>query len=362
MIIWSLLAFLAAIFSYIVSENREESANIWLTYLYSFSYFSIWALLTTIVYAVVKISGGKELKSILLSFLVHLPLGILFSLIHTFSYFSFIWLIKYTFFEVEDIYSDQLHNSLSIGNTIVGLLIYILTVITTQSVLFFNNYQKEQARNLHLQNELSKSQLQALKMQLQPHFLFNTLHSISSLNLSNPYKANEMIARLGEFLRMTLDNCDRQTVTLDEELGFARHYLEIEQIRFSDRLKIEINVRDDLLSAKVPHLILQPIVENAVKHGIAPFAESGRILINAEADENSLIIKVADFVSGRKINSKSILDNNGKGLQNVRKRLEQTYGKDSECVLIFDEDKNEHITILKIPFINESISNVGKNR
>lgn len=116
-------------------------------------------------------------------------------------------------------------------------------MIIVQAYLFFDKQQREARRNAEMQTELANAQLAALKMQLQPHFLFNALHSISSLNLVDPLRANRMIARLGEFLRLTLERSDEQTVTLSEELEFLRYYLEIEQIRFSDRLTVEFKTK-----------------------------------------------------------------------------------------------------------------------
>ncbi len=361
-LVWTLIGLLASTFSYVISSERgEESKNIVTVYLFGFSYFYAWAILTTVIYSGVKIIGVKTVRNLVFSIIFHFPLAIFLSFIHSFLYYSFVWILNDAFYVNKFTYSVQMRNFISIGNFIFGFIIYILIVITIQSILFFRNYREEEAKNLQLQNELTKAQLQTLKMQLQPHFLFNTLHSISSLNLADPHKANEMIARLGEFLRMTLENSDRQMVTLDEELKFVRHYLEIEQIRFSDRLEIEFNVDEKLLSAEVPHLILQPIVENAVKHGIAPFAENGRVNIKAETRGNYLIIKVTDHVSGRKIDALKDSNKKGKGLQNVRERLKQIYGENFSCEFCADAEKSEHITTLKIPFENDLISKALEN-
>ena len=278
---WTLIALLASGLNYSLTRNSAQPATIWtvLTYIY---FFYIWIFLTPFVYLIVKFIGVKNVRDIRWSILIHLPAAFGLSLAHSFIFFSIVWLANYLFFEMNTGFLDFLFQTLYLGNLILGILAYGLAVITIQSVLFFRHYRDEEAKNLRLQSELSKAQLKALKMQLQPHFLFNTLHSISSLNLADPHRANEMIARLGEFLRMTLDHSDKQLVTLDEEIGFVRHYLEIEQIRFSDRLEVEIDAREDLLTVKVPHLILQPIVENAVKYGIAPFEEKGQIRIVAK--------------------------------------------------------------------------------
>ena len=139
-----------------------------------------------------------------------------------------------------------------------------------QAFAFYQDYRTEEEQKLRATAQLARAELHALKMQIHPHFLFNTLHSISSLVLEDAPKANQMIARLGDFLRLTLEHSERQFVTLKEEIEFARCYLEIEQVRFSDRLQVEFDVAAESLTAEVPHLILQPLVENAIQHAIAP--------------------------------------------------------------------------------------------
>jgi LytS/YehU family sensor histidine kinase len=131
-------------------------------------------------------------------------------------------------------------------------------------------------------------------MQLHPHFLFNTLHSISSLVLEDPAKANSMIAQLGDFLRLTLENSNQQMVSLKEETEFLRCYLEIEQVRFGDRLTVALELEPQTLSVQVPHLILQPVVENAIQHAIAPRATRGQINIEAKRLNNLVRLEVRD--------------------------------------------------------------------
>src|SRR4029079_13460186 len=136
--------------------------------------------------------------------------------------------------------------------------------------------------------------LQALKMQLHPHFLFNTLNSISALLDEDVDAADQMLARLGDLLRMTLENSGAQEVTLQEELEFLRCYLEIEQVRFNDRLTVSMHIEPETLDAKVPNLILQPIVENAIKHGIVSRIAPGRIEIIARRSDDALLLQVKD--------------------------------------------------------------------
>jgi LytS/YehU family sensor histidine kinase len=189
-------------------------------------------------------------------------------------------------------------------------------------------------------------------MQLHPHFLFNTLHSISSLVQEDPPKANSMIARLGDFLRLTIDHSDQQLVTLKEETEFLRTYLEIEQVRFGDRLTVAFEMEPTTFSARVPHLILQPVVENAIQHAIAPRATRGRIDIAAEQRNGLLRVEIRD--NGPGIDSKqSGAELRGVGLNNVQARLEQIYGANFRFELKNGTDGGLTV-MMEIPFQSEA--------
>jgi len=164
--------------------------------------------------------------------------------------------------------------------------------------------------------------LQLLRMQLQPHFLFNTLHAISALVHKDPEAADRMITRLSEFLRLTLESAGIQEIALKGELESLDKYLEIEQVRFGDRLTVTRSIESGALDLLVPHLILQPLVENAVRHSIAPRAAGGRIEIVARRDAGNLVIEVFDDGTGA--TAETLRE--GVGLTNTKARLEQLYG------------------------------------
>jgi LytS/YehU family sensor histidine kinase len=213
------------------------------------------------------------------------------------------------------------------GSVSLGILLYTLILVSINALFIYRNFQVEEARASKLQTQLAESRLQALKMQLQPHFLFNTLHSISSLVLIDPPRANEMLARLGEFLRLTLEQTDAHMVSLEEEIQFLRAYLEIEQTRFQDRLKVSYEIEPEVLRFSVPHLILQPLIENAVKHGIAPFAAHGGISVRARDTDENLHLQIENsFPAQTLIHENGKNHNGGKGLANVAARLEEIYG------------------------------------
>jgi hypothetical protein len=227
---------------------------------------------------------------------------------------------------------------------------YAPTFFAVQALLLLRRYRDEEAKNAALQAEVSRAQLSALKMQLHPHFLFNALHAVSSLVLVDPGRANKMVALLGDFLRQTLDHSNDQIVTLEAELGFLRNYLEIEETRFEDRLTVRFEIEPATLAATVPHLIMQPLVENAVKHGIAPFAAPGRILISARREASQLALQVIDSGSDAGTGTRSCTaPKNGVGIANVRSRLAHIYG-DSASLTIADLPQGGCQVDLKLPF------------
>ena len=205
--------------------------------------------------------------------------------------------------------------------------IYGLLVLLNQVSRYYRRFREGELRASRLQTQLTSAQLEALKMQLQPHFLFNTLHSISALVHRDPDSADRMIARLGDFLRLTLENSGAQEVSLQKELEFLTCYLEIERVRFQDRLTTSVEVEPAALDAPVPNLILQPIVENALRHGIAQTRGPGRVEISAKRDNGSLRIRVRDNGPGlAAITRQDDGLKEGLGLSNTRARLEQLYG------------------------------------
>jgi sensor histidine kinase YesM len=207
------------------------------------------------------------------------------------------------------------------------ILIYWLILMISHAFDYYSRYREGELRSSQLQAQLAQAELQALKMQLHPHFLFNTLHSISALQLKDIAAANRMIARLGDFLRLTLDNSGAQEVSLKKELEFLKCYLEIERIRFQDRLTVNMEVEPQTLDARVPNLILQPIVENAIKHGISPRAAPGRIDIRVKRGNGLLRLQVEDNGRGIGANgSGASIIKEGLGLSNTRARLDQLYG------------------------------------
>jgi LytS/YehU family sensor histidine kinase len=204
-------------------------------------------------------------------------------------------------------------------------------VLVEHAVAFQQRHHAGLVRSSQLQTQLVQARMQALKMQLHPHFLFNTLHTITALVHEDPDLAEQTLARLGELLRLFLATGSMQEAPLKEELRILDLYLEIERARFEDRLQVRYDVPASLFCATVPNLILQPLVENSIRHGIGKKAEPGRIVISAEQDRDQLVLCVTDNGAGMKNEAEGTRD--GMGLSITRGRLAALYGRDQSLVL-----------------------------
>jgi ligand-binding sensor domain-containing protein/two-component sensor histidine kinase len=210
--------------------------------------------------------------------------------------------------------------------------IMVAGLIAAFIVMIWFLYKRDRDRELQasqLESKLAQAQVQILEMQLQPHFLFNTLNGIMVLIRQDPDMASRMIARLSEFLRLTLDSAGEQEVTLRRELEYLTRYIQIEQLRFGDRLTVEQSVNPEDLEALVPNLILQPLVENAIRHGVSRRRGPARISIEATRDNGSLTIHVRDNGTGLQSDPGGNLKE-GIGIRNTRSRLKYLYGNAQE--------------------------------
>jgi len=210
-----------------------------------------------------------------------------------------------------------------------GLVCYWVILAVLRGMESRRRLRDERLRSAALETQLAQSQLQALRMQLQPHFLFNTLNAISALALSDPAQARLMIARLADFLRLTLEERHAQQVPLARELQFLECYLAIQQVRFQDRLGVQWEVCEDTRMAEVPHLILQPLVENALRHGLLAKAEFGRLRIAAQRVGGELHLSVDDDGLGLPPGGAT----EGIGLGNTRARLRVLFGDNARLEL-----------------------------
>jgi hypothetical protein len=202
------------------------------------------------------------------------------------------------------------------------LPIYIALISAAHAMHFYRRSKERERRSLELEANLAKARLQALTMQLQPHFLFNALNAIAALVHTNPDAADEMLAALSDLLRLTLETSHEQELPLRRELEFVERYLMIEHVRFGDRLQFELDVAPETEAALVPTFLLQPLVENAVRHGLEPRSGNGKLVIRARRDNGSLRLSVEDNGVGLREEKP---DREGIGLANTRARLRELY-------------------------------------
>lgn len=252
------------------------------------------------------------------------------------------WLLKVSLGHYAG-YTDILHHSLSIRFSIAFLLLGCVTMI---SMLWFN--QQEQKENESRKTDAEKlakeAELFKLRQQLQPHFLFNSLNSINALIGSRPQEARKMVQQLSDFLRGTLKKEETQWVTLQEELQYLQLYLDIEKVRFGNRLGTEIEVEESAQQLKLPALLLQPVVENAIKFGLYDTIGETVIKITVMKEENNLLIKVLNPFDPETSSPKQ---GTGFGLKSVQRRLYLLFARTD--LLVTDAKENIFSTIVKIP-------------
>ena len=288
------------------------------------------------------------------SLLIHLPASVVFSIV--LSLLSIVtdrllgWLLgkQFAFIQLREVSPQDYALFQFEGN----ILIYMVIAGIGHAYDYYRKYQERELKTSQLEVQLAQAQLQALKMQLHPHFLFNTLNAIWVLMAKDVEAARQMLVRLSDLLRLTLENSGMQEVSLKQELDFLDRYLGIEQIRFRDRLKVKLDIEPDTLDAQVPNLILQPLVENAIRHGIAPRAAPGQIEIHARRENGMLYMQVRDDGPG--------LDNQtafreGVGLTNTKARLLRMYGSSYRFDLRNAAEGGLMVTVA-VPFHIESES------
>jgi len=349
LIIWGIWTIIGIVFTlqYYFTSFRSQRPVLFTDSLYlQMTWSYLWALATPLVlWLTTRIP--IERHNWLRSSLIHLPLSILLSVALTAIGHVIVWL--HWDWAMGKPFSFERMTRFVIGNFSEGMGMYLLIALIAYAFSYYRRFQAGELRTLRLEAQLSQAQLQALKMQLHPHFLFNTLHSISALLNQQPEAARTMITRLGDFLRLTLENSGTQEVTLQKEMEFLQCYLEIERVRFQDRLRTRVDVSPPALDAKVPNLILQPIVENAIRHGIAPRSTPGLIEILAKPQNGSLRIQIRDNGPGLPVDRPpEKIFTKGLGLANTERRLDRLYGAAHRFELVNDPEGGLVVT-LEIP-------------
>ncbi len=325
-IIFTFLSIYFTIQTIAVAAGSGKHVN-WPVQLLNCTGWYIWALITPFA---LKLSSRYPLQK------QHFPKHLM---IHFFGFAAAWFSANLAFAAVRwaaNLGQSTYFSQLGLARTFGLDIICYSTIVAIESAIRYNRrFESGKFRAVRLSAELARARLQALKMQLHPHFLFNALNSLSQLMQEDPDAAEEMIVNLERFLRLTLNSNDLNEISLEEELEFLKCYLAIENIRFQDRLTIKMEIEPEALEVLVPNLVLQPIVENAIKHGVAPRSSPGEVNIRATRKNGVLTVSVRDDGPGlNKSRRKLISARPGLGLSNTQERLVQLYGNSHRFELI----------------------------
>lgn len=248
-------------------------------------------------------------------------------------------------FPNENSYIDFLNTSLP-WRIAIGTFYYILSGLIYYLIIYIQNFREQTMRESEIKTLVRDAELNWLKHQINPHFLFNSLNSISSLTMSNPEKAQEMVIRLSDLLRYSLKQSSQSFVSISDEISNCVKYLEIEKVRFGKRLNYSISATDAVMDFQVPAMILQPLFENAIKHGIANSSEQGEVNAIFESNQNFLKIIISNSIPEESQNAKGM----GVGLVNISRRLSLLYGQND--LLKSNIVDSNYIVEVTIPKLN----------
>lgn len=310
---WTFLAILFAPQTYLANLSSPTPLDLWQALSANFILFYVWACLTPFILWLGTIFP-LELPHLTRNLIVQAALSFLFaalqiSLVIAANNLLLPWANRYQIPIPLQVYFA------SMGAT--NIMICWGIIAASQAINYFRKYQQ---RNL----QLAQAELQMLKMQLHPHFLFNTINAISELIYEEPEIADETLSQLSDLLRLSLKSGKSQEVSLNEELDFLKKYIEIQQMLLQQRLEVEFDIAPETLDAKVPNMILQPLAENAIRHGIAPSLSGGILKITAHRENKMLLLSVKDNGAGFGAHTE-IVKSDGIGLANTGARLKQLY-------------------------------------
>lgn len=343
--VWTLLA-LSYSLTGVLSALAEGHAPSWArTATWNFTNFYLWAALTPLVAWLGRRTAGVGWRRFVL---VHVPAGLLLAAAQTLLMLAVFWSVcgpgtmpARTFGEylpMEFVYCFHL-----------SLLIYWVLLVVLRALDTRRRLEDERVRSERLRTQLAQAQLQTLRVQLQPHFLFNTLNAVATLAQSQPARARVMIARLSDLLRLTLEERDAQHVPLAREMEVLECYLAIQRIRFEDRLRVELDIAADTRAARVPGMILQPLVENALRHGLLDRPIGGTLRVASRRDGATLHLCVED--DGIGLPAGGVRE--GIGLSTTRARLDGLYGAEADLRLRSRGDGGTCVE-LRLPYRTET--------
>ena len=340
-VLWTVLALLSATgwHVYMASMGSPEG---WAQLLaWSITVSSIWSLLTPLVYEL-----ARRFTFDRSSWTTALPVHLVACLVVTFVASAAIVLLDPVVTWTPEKHIPFFAHTLS--RALMDFQRYWYIVLITQALAYYSKYRERELLSSQLEAQLAYAQLEVLKIQLEPHFLFNTLNSIAALARNDGLAAENMTLQLADLLRFSLDAVGVHEVPLSRELTFLQKYIDIQQTRFQDRLLVEMDIQPHTLSALVPNLVLQPLVENAIRHGIGPRSAPGFIRISTRQVFDELWMEISDNGQGLSGYGGAV-PAEGVGLNNTRARLQQLYNHDHKMTLE-DAPGGGCIVKIHIPF------------
>src|SRR3569832_178881 len=308
---WSFMALLFTPQTYLTNLRSPTPLTWAQAFLATWLLFQVWSVLTPLLLwlgARLPLERPRLLRNLAIHILLSGPVALAHIwLLQTVNTLLLTWTRSYQ--------SPVPVTALLVGLGATNIMVYWGIVAVSQAINYFRKYQEREFR-------LAQAQLHSLRMQLHPHFLFNTLNAIAELVYSDPKAADRCILSVSELLRFSLESHRTQEVTLKEEIDILEKYLEIQKTLMSDRLRVRLKVEPETLDASVPNMLLQPLVENAIKHGISPRPEGGNIEVYARRLDGKLYVEITD--DGLGMNEQQ--NGNGVGLIYTRERLKHLYG------------------------------------
>jgi signal transduction histidine kinase len=340
-VFWTMLALSFAVSNVWQSVSEGNPAPWQRALTWSYADFYLWMVLTPWVAWLGRLGAVSWRRF----WLLHVPGSLFTAAAQSAAMLGIFWLAAGPNPHARILAFTDLLRGEGIYKAYMALLTYWLMLVVLRGMASRHSLRDERLRNAQLESQLAQTQLQVLRMQLQPHFLFNTLNAISALALADPQQAKLMIARLSDFLRLTLEERHAQQVPLSRELHFLESYLGIQQVRFRDRLVTHVDI-GDAGRALVPSLILQPLVENALRHGLLAKSDGGALRIVAQRVGEDLQLSVED--DGLGLPPAGTVE--GIGLSNTRQRLRAMFGERASMDLAAREQGGTRVA-LRFPFV-----------
>jgi len=356
--IWTFMGLLQAARLYVVYYSDGQQLISWAqACTWALADWYLWGLLSLVIFTLTRatpFTSNSWRRDIAIHLAAAFAIGAIQLLLYSLVYQPLGMLFSHEVGQSQEWNVWTLYQDLMRGKMHAAVLTYFLIAFIYFTLQYHARYRAADQRRAALQAQLVTAQLDALKMQLHPHFLFNTLNAITALIHSDPDTADRMTARLSDLLRVTLDSEAVHEVPLRKELEFLESYLDIQRMRFGEKLQVKLDAASDTLDAYVPNMILQPLVENAVQHGVAARTQPGVVGVRAQRKGGRLHLEVYDDGPGldseRKAAAKS-----GRGISNTQSRLQQLYAQEHEFELRNGTSSGLTVTI-SIPFHTQPVS------